>query len=116
MAKQNKKKQERKLAAREKHKNNSKSQDNDSTDDPDLEKQLDKINLKLRDVNGDGNCLFRAISDQMTGKESNHRKFRRDAVDYVKNNKDDFAPFIEDDWDKFLSNLGMANLLEMKLS
>ena len=47
MAKQNKKKQERKLAAREKHKNNSKSQDNDSTDDPDLEKQLDKINLKL---------------------------------------------------------------------
>ena len=47
MAKQNKKKQERKLAAREKHKSNSKSQDNDSTDDPDLEKQLDKINLKL---------------------------------------------------------------------
>ena len=42
----------------------------------------------------------------MTGKESNHRKFRRDAVDYVKNNKDDFAPFIEDDWDKFLSTLG----------
>ena len=42
----------------------------------------------------------------MTGKESNHRKFRRDAVDYVKNNKHDFAPFIEDDWDKFLSNLG----------
>ena len=47
MAKQNKKKQERKLAAREKHKNNSKSQENDSTDDPDLEKQLDRINLKL---------------------------------------------------------------------
>ena len=47
MAKQNKKKQERKLAAREKHKSNSKSQENDSTDDPDLEKQLDRINLKL---------------------------------------------------------------------
>ena len=47
MAKQNKKKQERKLAAREKHKNNSKSKENDSTDDPDLEKQLDRINLKL---------------------------------------------------------------------
>jgi len=108
MAKQNKKKQERKLTAREKHKNdkNTKSEENDSTDDPDLEKQLDRINLKLRDVNGDGNCLFRAISDQMTGKESNHRKFRRDAVDYVKNNKDNFAPFIEDDWDKFLSTLG----------
>ena len=64
------------------------------------------MKTKYRDVNGDGNCLFRAISDQMTGKESNHRKFRRDAVDYVKNNKDDFAPFIEDDWDKFLSTLG----------
>ena len=46
MAKQNKKKQERKLAAREKHKN-TKSHENDSTDDPDLEKQLDRINLKL---------------------------------------------------------------------
>ena len=64
------------------------------------------LKIEYRDVNGDGNCLFRAISDQMTGKESNHRKFRRDAVDYVKNNKDNFAPFIEDDWDKFLSTLG----------
>ena len=40
----------------------------------------------------------------MTGSERNHLKFRREAVDYVTANKDDFVPFIED-FDDFVSNL-----------
>ena len=99
------------------------------TDDPELEKQLEKLNLALRSITGDGNCLFRAISDQITGSEKSHLRFRREAVKacskinstvytltdwsyfehrkYVKENKDYFAPFIEE-FDDFVENLNTS--------
>ena len=33
----------------------------------------------------------------MEGNEKLHRKYRQDAVDYIEQNKDLYAPFIEDD-------------------
>ena len=53
--------------------------------------------LKVKEMGGDGNCLFRTIADQIDGDEKQHRKYRRDAVDHVNANRDDYAPFIEDD-------------------
>jgi len=41
--------------------------------------------------------LFRSIAYQLEGNEKLHRKYREAAVDYMTLNKDDFAPFIEDD-------------------
>ena len=101
------KKSEKKATAREKHKQRKKKKDNDD-DDPALESQLAASNLTLRTITGDGNCLFRAIADQMTGSEKNHAKLRREAVDYVKLNRDDFAPFIEDSFDAFVANLNTS--------
>jgi len=43
---------------------------------------------------------------QLTGAESNHKKIRQEAVDFIRKNCDDFKPFIEDDFDAFLGNLG----------
>ena len=48
-------------------------------------------------MGSDGNCLFRAIADQLEGNEKLHRKYRQEAVDYIQQNKDLYAPFIEDD-------------------
>lgn len=48
-------------------------------------------------MGSDGNCLFRAIADQLEGNEKLHRKYRQDAVDYIQLNKEEYAPFIEDD-------------------
>lgn len=48
-------------------------------------------------MTGDGNCLFRAIADQLEGNEKLHRKYREAAVDFITENKEAFAPFIEDD-------------------
>ena len=48
-------------------------------------------------MGGDGNCLFRAIADQLEGNEKLHRKYRSDAVEYIRENQEQFAPFIEDD-------------------
>lgn len=48
-------------------------------------------------MGGDGNCLFRSLADQLEGNEKLHRKYRQDAIDHIEANKDNFAPFIEDD-------------------
>lgn len=45
----------------------------------------------------DGNCLFRAVANQLCGREDMHGKYRKDAIDEMKSNKDDYSPFIEDD-------------------
>ena len=59
--------------------------------------QLSEHCLKLKEIGGDGNCFFRAISDQYLGDESMHYIYRLKAVDYIRDNKDDYVPFIEDD-------------------
>ena len=48
---------------------------------------------------------FRAISDQLVGSEINHKKIRNDTVKYMRENEDDFKPFIEDNYENFLQNL-----------
>jgi len=51
----------------------------------------------MRDVEGDGNCLFRSISDYVEGDENNHEKYRNMAVEYITKNKEYFALFLLDD-------------------
>lgn len=53
--------------------------------------------MNIREITGDGNCLFRAISDQLNGTEDMHAHYRHVAVDFIANNRSDFEPFIEDD-------------------
>eukprot|EP01122_Echinamoeba_exundans_P002502 TRINITY_DN12443_c0_g1_i1.p1 TRINITY_DN12443_c0_g1~~TRINITY_DN12443_c0_g1_i1.p1 ORF type:complete len:417 (+),score=71.20 TRINITY_DN12443_c0_g1_i1:3-1253(+) len=59
--------------------------------------QLAALNLTIKDVAGDGNCLFRAIADQIEGDPNNHANFRARIVNYIRQNEEDYAPFIEDD-------------------
>jgi hypothetical protein len=51
----------------------------------------------IRDVEGDGNCLFRSISDIVDGTERNHFKYRNLAVDYLDEHREFYELFIEDD-------------------
>ena len=44
------------------------------------------MNLWLKKVKPDGNCLFRAISDQLYGKEFSHVRLRGEVVDYLRGN------------------------------
>uniref|UniRef100_A0A8C8S8N7 OTU domain-containing protein 3 n=1 Tax=Pelusios castaneus TaxID=367368 RepID=A0A8C8S8N7_9SAUR len=59
--------------------------------------QLQALGLKLREVPGDGNCLFRALGDQLEGHSRNHLKHRQETVDYMIKKREDFEPFVEDD-------------------
>ncbi|KAL6067375.1 hypothetical protein STEG23_012468 [Scotinomys teguina] len=69
--------------------------------------QLQALGLKLREVPGDGNCLFRALGDQLEGHSRNHLKHRQETVDYMIRQREDFEPFVEDDvpFDKHVANL-----------
>jgi len=62
-----------------------------------FEAQLGKLGLKLKDVKGDGNCLFRALGDQLDGKGEKHMDYRKKVIDYIRKNRDDFEPFLEEE-------------------
>ena len=53
--------------------------------------------LKVKEMGDDGNCMFRAIADQLEGDEAKHESYRRECVGYMRDNRDKFVPFIEDD-------------------
>ena len=75
--------------------------------------QLAKIGLELRDITSDGNCCFRALSDQMSGNENLHLDYRKRVCQYMRENKEEFEPFvvalIADDEEDNNSNSGGKN-------
>ncbi|XP_053307618.1 OTU domain-containing protein 3 [Spea bombifrons] len=69
--------------------------------------QLQVLGLRMREVPGDGNCLFRALGDQLEGHSRNHLKHRQETVDYMIKHRNDFEPFVEDDvpFERHVTNL-----------
>ncbi|CEG37822.1 OTU (ovarian tumor)-like cysteine protease [Plasmopara halstedii] len=55
-----------------------------------MRSQLANVGCKLLLVEADGNCLFRALSDQLYGDQHRHDDVR-------KHHRNDFEPFMEDD-------------------
>ncbi len=70
---------------------------------------LGAIGLAIREVRGDGNCLFRSVSDQLTGSEESHWELRLRAVAFMRAHRDDFEPFVDtdehDSWEEYLSDM-----------
>ncbi|EGR34728.1 OTU-like cysteine protease family protein, putative [Ichthyophthirius multifiliis] len=68
--------------------------------------QLSEYNLYIKDVEGDGNCLFRSISDQLDGNEEYHAYYRKIVVEQIKSNQDFFKNFIYDiELDKYVKEM-----------
>ncbi|XP_018020033.1 OTU domain-containing protein 3 [Hyalella azteca] len=62
-----------------------------------LKQQLAMLGLAMREIPGDGNCLFGALADQVDGSRATHFKHRKEIVAYMQNNRMHFEPFVEDD-------------------
>lgn len=62
-----------------------------------LTEQLRQLGLYAADTTGDGNCLFRALSDQLYGTESRHHQLRKDICDWIQSNSVRYAPFVDDE-------------------
>ncbi|KAJ8370997.1 hypothetical protein SKAU_G00110250 [Synaphobranchus kaupii] len=69
--------------------------------------QLQALGLKLREVPGDGNCLFRSLGDQLEGHARGHLQLRQETAQYMQSHRHDFEPFVEDEvpFTQHLSNL-----------
>jgi len=80
---------------------------NDFDDFSSLNTQLGTLGLTLKQIPGDGNCLFRALGDQLHGNSNDHFLYRTKVVNYMRQNRQDFEPFVEDDisFDSHLSSL-----------
>jgi len=84
-----------------------------TADDKSFASQLAEMGLKVREVIGDGNCLFRALADQLDGDDHAHSRHRQDVVRYITEHREDFEPFIEDDvpFTQHVQNLAQVQLL-----
>lgn len=68
---------------------------------------LHPMGLAIRDVANDGNCFFRAVSDQLYGTEQFHYDLRQRACDYIVRNKQLFIDFVNDDqsFDEYVADM-----------
>lgn len=53
-----------------------------------------RLGLTLRDVVADGNCLFRALGDQLWGEQGRHSEVRHMVCDYLDSAKEDLGDFV----------------------
>jgi OTU domain-containing protein 3 len=59
--------------------------------------ELLKEGYQIEYIDGDGNCLFRSISDQLYSDQSHHLEIRHQVMNYIHDNQEHFQLFIEDD-------------------
>lgn len=60
-------------------------------------KALRERGLEIRQQEGDGNCLFRAVSLQVYGDPSMHMDVRNQCLDHMAKDQEHFAHFVEDE-------------------
>ena len=64
--------------------------------DEKFKEDLKNIGYYIKEVEGDGNCLFRSVAEQIEENENNFQEYRGKCVEYMKENKDSFAPFLDE--------------------
>lgn len=75
----------------------SSSDDGEELDTRALGAVLAQKALRIRLIEADGSCLFRAIADQLHGdQDAHHEAVRARAVRYMREQADAFAPFVAD--------------------
>jgi OTU domain-containing protein 5 len=63
-------------------------------DEDSFQKKLVTKGLLIKQVGGDGNCLFRSFSDQLYGNEDWHREIREICMEYITIERDFFKNFV----------------------
>lgn len=63
---------------------------------------MDKKDLVIKKSTGDGNCLFRSISDQLYGDEKYHEQIRKVCMDYIALERTFFSDYVVEDIDQYI--------------
>ncbi|KAF5834291.1 hypothetical protein DUNSADRAFT_9114 [Dunaliella salina] len=72
-----------------------------------LVERLDRLNLQVYEMSGDGNCQFRSISHELFGTQDCHGKVRRRTMNHIKANPDDFRCFLGEDFDDYVKAMSV---------
>ena len=72
-----------------------------------FKEDLNELGFYIKEVKGDGNCLFRCVSEQMEDDENNYEAYREKCIKYMLENTNEFAPFLEEDEpiDKYIEKM-----------
>ncbi|KAJ2476518.1 2-oxoglutarate dehydrogenase E1 component [Coemansia sp. RSA 2052] len=86
---------------------NHNSTGHDYDDFSQLDRSLKKSGLYCKDIAGDGNCLFRALADQVDGTPNTHLRHREAVCDYMCRHPDEFSPFLDEtcSFDRYVDNM-----------
>lgn len=63
--------------------------------------EIKTINMKIKDICGDGNCLYRAVCDQVYGTEDYFQEVKSKCLEYIEIEKNFFSQYIEGGLDEF---------------
>ena len=71
-----------------------------------LRRRLDGLGLRENEVDGDGNCQFRAIADQLYGSPDRYAEVRANIVEHLRSNSSRYSAFVPDSYDTYIENMG----------
>ena len=104
--KRQEKRRARQRAEDEKNKAISENQNNRRQEEIDaINAKVSHLQLHVKEVAADGNCMFRAIAEQLAFTDplmkspTAYKVIRRKAADYLRDHEDDFKFFLEEDID-----------------
>jgi hypothetical protein len=72
--------------------------------------ELNSASLNIREISGDGNCLYRAVSDQIYGTENYYEVVKSKCMEYLEIEKDFFSQFIDGGQAKFDDYVAMKRM------
>jgi OTU domain-containing protein 3 len=90
-------KQEERLKKRSLKQQSRREKDYQTSEERDFKALLVENGLQIKYMDGDGNCLFRSIADQLSGRPNDHYIYRQKVMAYIEEEKDHFSLFMEDD-------------------
>jgi hypothetical protein len=70
-----------------------------------LAKVLDKYQVKLRPVEADGNCQFRALSVQLCGDEAQHVALRKRVTQHLRDRRERFEGYMLGEFEEYLERM-----------
>ena len=72
-----------------------------------LRRRLDGLGLRENEVDGDGNCQFRAIADQLYGSPDRDAEVRADIVEHLRSNVPLYSGFVHGiQYDAYIEKMG----------
>ncbi|KXZ45455.1 hypothetical protein GPECTOR_54g196 [Gonium pectorale] len=73
-----------------------------------LAERLERLNLEMLQVAGDGNCQFRSLSNELYGSQDHHASIRRAAVAHILAHRSSFEAFLGEDFDDYTAAMARS--------